>query len=83
MVDAVGYAEPLDERFEPNAAGYDKDERAVADTLQYTTEPAQKLIYVPCAVVTVKEALRKIGNSSMTRSTGLSCAAQSRSSCSP
>ena len=59
MVDTVGYAEPLDERFEPNAAGYDKDKRAVAGTLQYTTEPAQKLVYVPCAVVPVKKALEE------------------------
>ena len=35
MVDAVGYAEPLHERFEPDAARYDEGEGVVAECLKH------------------------------------------------
>ena len=34
MIDAVGYAQPLHERCEPDAAGYDEDRGADSDALQ-------------------------------------------------
>jgi hypothetical protein len=59
MVDAVGDAEPLDERFKTDAAGYDEDQRAVPETLHHPAQPAQELVNPSGAVVAAKHSLQE------------------------
>ena len=42
MVDAVGYAEPLDERREPDTAGDHEDQRAAFDVQHHAPQPTQE-----------------------------------------
>ena len=70
MVDAVGYAEPLDERREPDTAGDHEDREPPS---MFSTAPRSQLrnsstrFALPSARYI---RLRKIGSSSMTRRTG-------------
>ena len=51
MVDAVGDAEPLHQRFEPDAAGHDEDQGAGVEPLNDLAEPAQERVDALGAVV--------------------------------
>ena len=59
MVDAVGYAEPLYERCEPDAAGYDEDWGVVSKSLKHAAQPTQKLVGPLDAIFPVKYTLEK------------------------
>ena len=73
MVDAVRNAEPRYQGLEADAAGHDQDQGAVAEILQDAAQPAQKLVDLGGACESLLSSrLRKIGSSSITRSTGLS-----------
>ena len=54
-----GMLSRFDERFEPDAAGYDEDQRAIPDTLQHPAQPAQEPVNPSCAVVIVKHSFEE------------------------
>ena len=51
MVDAVGYAEPLDERREPDTAGDHEDQRAAFDVQHRAPQPTQEFLDSFCVTV--------------------------------
>ena len=59
MVDAIGYAEPVHERFEADAARYDEDRWAISEMLKHAAQPAQELLDPLYVIVMGQHALEE------------------------
>ena len=59
VVDTIGYAEPLHQRHESDAAGHDEDRRVIAKTLQHPAQPAEESLDTGSAILGAQHTLEE------------------------